>query len=732
MSVKNSDVVAAEVHRQALLNVAKEMSITLVRTSGSPVVVESQDFSTCLMDTVPEHLCFLAHAVIHLGSSLVGTQSIVGVVNEDEVVPGAGWVVNDPHTGGALHQGDVSIIMPTFYKDEHIGWSFVNTHVLDIGGSGISGFAPGATDVWQEGLLFPPIRIIRDGAIEPEWSRFIAANVRAPGPVLNDMRSMIAANNAASRKLAEVVEDFGLDAHRELSELNKDLTEELLRERISAIPDGIYPSTDWQELRRPGVSDELLELNLELEVDGSDLHFRFDGPPQVTTFVNATPGVVTGWTAGEVMRVLGYGDLPMNGGLWRPLDIDLGAPGTLFNSLPPAPVSCGHGALGCRTSQLVRHALTAAVALSERPKLRQRVAGRCVDAFPAACWFGENQHGNPGVMFYVDGAVGIGGPAQTTGDGQDIFGLGEAMGARMSDVETHEALDPVLFLWRRLVPDSAGIGEHRGGLGMEQAYALHFSQVAMGPVFHTGTEIPASGTGGGCPAPPGDHFLLRDTNVGELIDAGTMPTHERFSGRQEDLQGLNPQVVIYNGDVYVQTCGGGSGLGDALLRSPQSVARDVADGYVTAAQARAGYGVVLGDDLTVDAHATALCREDLRRARIDAEPDRVLEAPKSRGISVVLGDEGTVWACGHCGHALAAASENWRTGDVASRSTPAWSRLAELGQEVRRRQESPEVVVVEHACRACAGMLSVDVTTDALPPQPAPELLSARLASASR
>ncbi len=215
MSTTDYDVIAAEVHRKAIKNLTDEMAITLVRTSGSPIVTESKDFSTCLMDTKPEHLGFSSYVLFHVGSSLIGTQVIVDLVREEGGLrPGDGFVVNDPHTGGAMHQGDVSIIMPTFYGDEHLGWSFANMHVLDVGGVGISGYAPGAHDVWQEGMRFPPVRIIRDGAIDPQWEKYIAANVRAPGAVLNDIRSMISANNTATGKLTQIVDEFGLEAHR--------------------------------------------------------------------------------------------------------------------------------------------------------------------------------------------------------------------------------------------------------------------------------------------------------------------------------------------------------------------------------------------------------------------------------------------------------------------------------------------------------------------------------------
>ena len=292
------DVIAAEVHRKAMQNITDEMAITLVRTSGSPIVTESKDFSTCLMNTVPEHLGFSSYVLFHVGSSLIGTQVIAKEASvATDLQPGDGWIVNDPHSAGAMHQGDVSVIMPTFYEGEHIGWSFANMHVLDVGGVGISGYAPGAHDVWQEGMLFPPVRIIREGAIDSEWEKYIAANVRAPGPVLNDIRSMIASNNTAQKKLTNVINEFGLDSHREYCEINMDLSEQVLRERIEKIPDGTYEAVDWNEFDGHEGPDRLLQLELELEVDGSDLRFSYSGVPQIDAFVNSTEGPMFGMSS---------------------------------------------------------------------------------------------------------------------------------------------------------------------------------------------------------------------------------------------------------------------------------------------------------------------------------------------------------------------------------------------------------------------------------------------------
>ena len=119
------------------------------------------------------------------------------------------------------------------------------------GGVGVSGYAPGAHDVYQEGMRFPPIQIIRNGRIDRQWELYIAANVRTPGPVLNDIRSMIAACNTGNRKLSEIIDTFGLETFQEYCEINKDLTEQVLRERIAKIPDGVYETDRLERVRRP-------------------------------------------------------------------------------------------------------------------------------------------------------------------------------------------------------------------------------------------------------------------------------------------------------------------------------------------------------------------------------------------------------------------------------------------------------------------------------------------------
>jgi N-methylhydantoinase B len=726
MTTPDYDVIAAEVHRKALDNLVAEMGITLMRTSGSPVVTEAKDFCTCLLDTKPEQLSLSPNIIFHVGSSLYGTKAIVDLVEDGDLRPGDGWIVNDPHSAGAMHQGDVSVIMPTFVDDELLGWSFANVHILDIGGVGVSAFAPGARDVYQEGLRFPPVRIIREGVLDREWETFIAANVRVPGPVLNDIRSLVAANNTAATKLRQVVGEFGVDNHRLYSEINKDLSEQVMRDRISKLADGVYETLDWNEFDGHDGPDQLLEMRLRLEVDGSELRFTYSGAPQIDAFVNSTMGPMFGNAMSSLMTLLLFGDVPLNSGLWRPITFDIGEPGTIVNSQPPAPVSNAHAEVGFRAGKMARELLCQAIALSDDPTIRSRVAAQNQDGFPSQTLAGINQHGGVSVLFYMDNVMGVGGAAQTIGDGLDCYGHTCTTGAGLPDIETNEGNDPVLYLWRRLVPNCGGPGITRGGLGLETGIVVHSTDALSGPAFNACSELPPRGAGGGYPASAGTYSPVRASNALDLLSQGIMPTRERLEGTPEHVRAHMTHLVHARGDVFVTTSGGGAGLGDPLLRDPEKVAADVIAGYVTAGHAEKAYGVVLDEDRRPDDQATERSRAEIRRARIGGEPAKAWQPPANLGVSLVR-DEGS-WRCSSCDEQLADAASNWRDGAVCSEN-PVAERFAELEMTVRDRSEEPRVMMREYFCPGCAASLGVDIGTSASETLPAPQALEAALAA---
>ncbi|HZZ48445.1 MAG TPA: hydantoinase B/oxoprolinase family protein [Pseudonocardia sp.] len=701
------DPVSVEIHRKALLNVTNEMTIALMRTSGSPVVYEAKDFSTCLQDRAGEHLSFSSYAIFHTGSSLIGTKALIDQLGESPVHPGDGWILNDPHTAGAMHQADVAIVMPVFHDGEHLGWGFSNMHVMDIGGVGISGYAPGARNTYEEGLRFPPTHIIREGAIDPEWERYIAANVRIPDLVLNDLRSMIASNVVCQRKFSEVVHRFGRERHEHYCEINKNLTEEAFRARIERLPDGVYEARDWCEFDAFGESS-LLPLTGRLEVRGSDLTFTFGGCPQIEGFVNGTRGAVLGQTMSAILVLLGYGDLPFNAGMWRPLTFDLGEPGSIVNSVAPAGVSNSHTEVGTRVCKMAKHLLNQALAISEDPVLRGRIAAQSLDAFQAVGLTGISQHGAPTVVFFLDSGIGCGGPAQTVGDGQDCYGMTISPGSGVQSIETHEAAQPVLFLWRRLTSNAGGPGQHRGGQSLDQAYTPYGTTQLRGTAANACSYVPPRGVGGGYPGATNTYFPVYDTNVHSMIAAGRVPLPDTLTGEPSLVPTKTVDLTVGAGDVIRMISGAGGGLGDPLLREPAAVVKDVRDGYISAAHARSAYGVVLDDTAAGghDGEGTDNARAAIRFTRIGAVPAGAAQVPSSAGVSVELWRGW--WTCAYCGHQLGATGDDWRARAVGNERLVA-ERMSELDMYVRPRLENPEVLSVERFCPRCAGLLDVEI-----------------------
>lgn len=720
MTTQTADPVSIEIHRKALENITTEMAIALTRTSGSPVVYEVQDFATSLLDTDGEQLAMSATVLLHAGSSLLGTVAIIESLNGASPREGDGWIVNDSFSAGAQHQGDVAIIMPTFYAGEHVGWAFTNVHVLDVGGMGVSGFAPGAKTVFDEGVRFPATRVMRDGELEQEWVDYIRANVRIADLVINDLRAMIAANNVAQRKLVELIDRFGLADYKEFCEINKSLTEEAFRARIGRLPDGYYETAEWLEYDG-NARAELMEMRVRMQIEGSEMRFWLTGSPQTQGFVNCAKGVVYGAVMSAILTTLGYGDLPFSAGIWRPIEIDLGEPGSIVNAVPPAPVTSGHAAGGVRVTRAVKDVLDQACGLSEDPVLRSRVGAQAHDSIVLNPLEGIGHGGVPTVVFFMDLTTGHGGGAQSAFDGQDSYGLTCTPGVGLPNVETNEAQQPALYLWRRLVPQSGGPGAFRGGQALDLAYAVYETDVLSGAICCGCAETPAHGVAGGHPGAGATWSSYHDTNLAELLAAGRQPLESALEGEVPVQKSNEGRLELREHEVIRMRGGGGGGLGDPLLRDPEIVAKDVRDGYVTPEHAEAVYGVALGADRELDPAASIELRERLRRDRIGAEPSAELRPPADAGVAVRVDEDGEHWCCGSCGSQLGAATANWRE-TASTRERPLAEAFAELEMAVRDRVEEPRVMLAERFCPSCAGLLSADLFPEGFAGYPAPRL----------
>ena len=719
MSGPGGDVLRAEVHRKAMDAIALEMGITLVRTSGSPVVTEAKDLSCSVLDEHAEPIGFASFVGLHVSTSFLGVQAVLENYDPADIRPQDAFIVNDPHTAGALHQGDVGVVMPYHHDGEFVGWGYVNEHMLDVGGSGVSGFAAQARDCYSEGLRFPALRFMRDGEIIREWAMFIANNVRAPVAVLNDLRSMIAAVNVGQRRLSAVLGEFGIEDHRRFCATNKRLSETMVRRRITDLPDGRYTSVDWVEYDGHG-RPELHELSLAMTVSGDSLTLAFRGVAQVAAPINGARPAVLGQAMNTLQTTLLY-DVPANAGLWRALTFDLGEPGTIVNSRPPAAVSFAHVGAGMRIDKLVRDALTQAMSLSANPKVRARVAGQpCAGVVLVTLAGTDRASGAPVVLFPVSPTVALGGPAQSTGDGLDTYSNTCNIGKRMAAVEMDEATTPVLILWRRIQPSSGGAGITRGGQGMTSAFQIRGCTLMSGTVSNNCSEVPPRGAGGGLPGATTDFRLLSGTALAGLLAEGSLPSPETIGGRARETP-AHAHLDVSEGEVFVITNGGGGGLGDPLLRNPAAVAHDVADGYVDARAARVLFGVRLRETGDVDEAATTAERAHIRELRLGHAAAAATRPTNEIEIGIGVRADAEGWVCGYCDARLGRLAENYRSACV-TRQRPVSTALPEAGMRVRARTAEPQVILAEHFCPTCASCVRADIMLSTGPTPLAPEL----------
>jgi N-methylhydantoinase B len=700
------DPVTLEVIRMRLDSIVEEMGIAMIRSSGSPVITEAGDFNTALFDPTGRIYAYSDYVQFHIGSGSVAVQNLVKVIEGEPLHPGDAFISNDPHTAGASHPPDTNVISPIFHDDELIGWAQSQAHLVDVGGMTPGGFAPGATDCYAEALRLPPgVKIFEKG--EPvEWvRRTLLNNVRVPALFWNDVRSLVASNNTGIRRLLGTIAEFGLEQFREYTRLSFELAEQVVRERIAAIPDGTYRAEEWTE--HNGHVDDLYRVACTMTKRGSQITFDFAGSSEQTGgFVNCSYGALVGSVASAVVPILAW-DVPFNEGVMTAFDV-VAEPGTIVNPTPPAPISNGHLTTGARVSRLVTKLMNEACRTSGDDVIRSRTQGVWADSWTGGISAGTSDAGEYFVLFNMDGG-GMGAGAQPEMDGLDCAGMMTQVNNMLPDVEMNEMLYPVLYLWKQLNTSSAGHGAQRGGLGLEFAWTLHGAPEVVQTVFAPSAQVVADGFGGGLPAGGSGHEVRRATNVAALLQQGTVPAEPALTAERTDLLAINQQSVpIVAGDVFVQWIAGGGGYGDPLLRDPARVAADVTDGYVSAETAAATYGVVLTAS-GVDEQATALARDAVRRSRLGAEPTAQV-APDAAGAASVPQRDDAGWYCPASGARLGN-DPDWRPHAVLATHVAA-DRLAEHGVRVRRRDAGPRVLIDEYYSPACGTLLEARIRVE--------------------
>ena len=702
------DPVTLEVVKHKLWAVPEEQAITLKAVSGSPIVTEANDFNTGLY-LADGSIVKMSHQVIlHAGSmSQVIKYTLKDCRGNPGIADGDMFIVNDPYKG-ALHPPDVSIVAPVFVDGELFAWVGACAHQIDVGGMDPGSWCSRATERIQEAMVIPPVKLVEHGEVRNDIWNMILAMTRFPYMVGLDLRAMIAANNVAKRRFLELTDRYGTETVRRVMDQLIDSSERQLRERLRRLPDGVFRAVDF--LDHDGHQNRVYKFEAEVTKDGDRLTCDFSGSSgQAPGFINCTESGLIGAVCTGVFTILGY-EIPWTEGLLRPIEI-VAPKGSICNALPPAPNSMSSVA----GTHVIENVLVSALSklVQTREEFRQEAQAVSRGGVSVLTLSGKNQYAEPFGTYLLDASAG-GGGAHSFRDGLHATGSYHNPMPNIANVETNENFSPILYLHRKLIPDSGGPGYHRGGLACGLAFALHDVDELDGVLVSHGVEVPNSaGLFGGLPGSCIVNGIFRESDVRDQFADGRLPSESgELAARWESLGAKPGRIKLGRDDVLEYTWQGGGGYGDPLDREPEKVALDVARGWVTEEAARELYGVVLDEaGLEPNRDRTVSQRQAIRERRLASRPDGFEPHPSAPNaericpmghiLELIKEDGRMFFRCGKCDHLLGPSSENWKQHAARNLVSPdAAGPLIRLHRDLELRQFS---------CPSCGTLLSLDV-----------------------
>jgi N-methylhydantoinase B len=575
--------ITLEVVCESLIAIVREMRATIIRASYSSVIYEFDDFSCALFGTEGE---MVAQSWDHPGHVLPLPWGVRCALEDfaGDIHPGDAILLNDPYRGGT-HMNDVTLLCPLFNDNgEMLIFPAVRAHWVDVGGMVPGSYSGLSTNIYQEGVRIPPIKIFEKGQENRSAMTLLMANMRVPEERRGDLNASLGACRVAERRIRALIAKYGWDVVKECVRLNLDRTERRLRSRIAALPDGDYFAEDYLEFYNQGRLDPVL-ARLKLTVAGDQLIADFDGTnPQVPGVVNCSLAVAGAGVFVAVKATLDPGGA-VNDGAFRPLTLK--APeASIFNCVSDAPAGA-HGEVRKRGVSLAMAALAQIIP--------DKVSGDlCGSSFPNSIG-GWNERRNRQYVYYESPAGGNGGFAGA--DGPDAFvNIDFGNLPSVHNVESIENEMPLLVESCTLRPDGGGEGRRRGGVGMIRKVRL-LGEEGSYSVLSDRAVIPPYGVlGGGAGAP---YHLSVEARDGRLV---TFATPGKVTGHP-----------VYRDDVVVMRSSGGGGYGDPLERAVDEVITDVRIGVVSRERAHDGYGVVIDAAGSADKAATQALRADLKQ-----------------------------------------------------------------------------------------------------------------------
>lgn len=551
------DPIRLELLKNAFAAIADEMAATVVRTARSFVIKEAMDFSTGLLDAhgnmIAQGLCL----PVHMGS-FPPTIATVLERFKGQIRPGDVYALNDPYVGGGLHLPDIFVFKPIFYEDKLLAFAAAIGHHTDIGGRVAGGNACDNTEIFQEGLRIPPLRLIEGGRMNESVYEILRLNVRVPDKVIGDLNATIAACTRGERGMQALARKYGQDVL--IADMNHllDYTEVLTREEFRSLADGTWEFEDF--LDDDGFSDDPIRIFARITKKGTDLTVDFTGTSkQVKGSINLPISMTQSCVYACIHSIVDP-NLPTTSGFMRPIRV-IAEPGTIVYPICPAPVA----ARGL-TAMRVTEAIWGALAMM----LPDKVFACGAQGDFGVTIAGYDSERRPFVLLeFLFGTWG-GRPRKDANDGLSSLAVNYAN----TPVEMVEREQPVRIEEYGFRQDSCGAGKFRGGLGMIREYRLVGVDEAVLQVRSDRQKFRPYGLMGGQSGAHAANYLRAK------------------NGKQSVLPGKFMRTFL-RGESYRAVLAGGGGWGDPFSRDPELVLQDVIDEKISIEAAKKEYGVVI-------------------------------------------------------------------------------------------------------------------------------------------
>ncbi len=575
-----TDPITLEVMRNAFQSVAEEMGAALIRTALSPNIKDRRDCSTGVYSASGELVAQAEHIPLHLGLMPSVVKSTLKLFPIDKLKPGDAVITNDPYVSGS-HLPDICIISPLFVDNRCMGILANLAHHVDIGGIAPGGMPTTSTEIFQEGLRIPPVRIRKEGRVDEDLMALLTTNVRTSREALGDVQAQLAANNVGERRLNEIITKYGRKMTTHYMEELINYSERQMLTRLTELPEGVFTFKDY--LEGDGLSDDLITIATTLTIGAQKITVDFTGSsPQSRGSVNCTRAVTLACTYYALKSAIDP-DLPSTGGTFRPVDI-ITPKGSIVNPEFPAPVSNAN----INTAQRIADVVLGALAQCIPEKVPAASSGSMglftiggMDPRTKQYYsYVETYGGGQGAVFNQDGMDGVHTNMTNT---------------RNTPVEVIEIAYPLRVEKYGLLPNTDGPGQYRGGLGLTRELTV----IDHSPTMTQGSDrlkLHPWGLRGGDPGGTVSSFIEKPGSTRELLPSKV-------------TRSVEPGTRI-----ALRTAGGG-GYGDPKRRDPEKVRQDVREGFIDIQRAKEKYGVVIdADSGEVDLQATKKLRGESKSA----------------------------------------------------------------------------------------------------------------------